>query len=86
MNGLNYRNAVISNGLASQQVEANSSYTSGAPNNPTNPPVFPTVLQPNDPLFAASPDISLVSPQFRVHLISSRQACRSSAKFSRTPL
>jgi hypothetical protein len=70
MNGLNYRNAVISNGLASQQVEANSSYTSGAPNNPSSTyPVFPTVLQPNDPLFAASPDISLVSPQFRAPYI-----------------
>jgi hypothetical protein len=71
MNGLNYRNAVVSNGLASQQVEASSSYTSG--NEPGNPqqtyPVFPTVLQSTDPLFAASPDISLVSPQFRVPYI-----------------
>jgi len=66
MNGLNYRNAVISNGLPSQQTEAGSSYTSGAPSNPqTTYPVFPTVLQPSDPLFSASPDISLVSPQFR---------------------
>ncbi len=70
MNGLNYRNAVISNGLASQQVEASSSYTSGAPNNPSSTdPVFPTVLQPTDPLFAAATDISLVSPQFRVPYI-----------------
>ena len=71
MNGLNYRNAVVSNGLASQQVEANSSYTPG--NEPGNPqqtyPVFPTVLQPTDPLFAASTDISLVSPQFRAPYI-----------------
>ena len=71
MNGLNYRNAVVSNGLASQQVEANSSYT--FPNEPGNPqqtyPVFPTVLKPNDPLFAAATDISLVSPQFRVPYI-----------------
>jgi hypothetical protein len=69
MNGLNYRNAVISNGLALQQTEAGASYTSGAPNNPqTTYPVFPTVLQPTDPLFGvgAAPDISLVSPQFRV--------------------
>jgi len=66
LNGLNYRNAVISNGLASQQTEASSSYTSGAPNNPqTTYPVFPTVLQPNDPLFGAATDISLFSPQFR---------------------
>ena len=70
MNGLNYRNAVISNGLASQQTEASSSYTSGAPNNPqTTYPVFPMVLQPNDPLFGASTDISLISPQFRVPYI-----------------
>jgi hypothetical protein len=70
MNGLNYRNAVISNGLASQQVEASTGYTSGAPDNPSSTyPVFPTVLQPTDPLFAASTDISLVSPQFRVPYI-----------------
>ena len=70
MNGLNYRNAVISNGLASQQVEANSSYNSGAPNDPASTyPVFPAVLQPTDPLFAASPDISLVSPQFHAPYI-----------------
>ncbi len=70
MNGLNYRNAVISNGLASQQVEASSSYTSGAPNNPSSTyPVFPTVLLPTDPLFGASTDISLVSPQFRAPYI-----------------
>jgi hypothetical protein len=70
MNGLNYRNAVISNGLPSQQTEASASYSSGAPNNPQSTyPVFPAVLQPNDPLFGASPDISLVSPQFRVPYI-----------------
>jgi Carboxypeptidase regulatory-like domain/TonB dependent receptor len=66
MNGLNYRNAVISNGLPSQQTEASSSYSSGAPNNPQNTyPVFPQVLLPSDPLFGASTDISLVSPQVR---------------------
>ncbi|MGA9390283.1 MAG: carboxypeptidase regulatory-like domain-containing protein [Candidatus Sulfotelmatobacter sp.] len=70
MNGLNYRNAVISNGLASQQVEASSSYTAGAPNNPSSTyPVFPKVLQPTDPLFAAATDVSLVSPQFRAPYI-----------------
>jgi len=70
MNGLNYRNAVISNGLPSQQTEASSSYTSGAPNDPqTTYPVFPAVLQANDPLFSASTDISLISPQFRVPYI-----------------
>jgi hypothetical protein len=64
MNGLNYRNAVISNGLASQQSEANATYTAGAPNQAA--PAFPTILPANSPLFASSPDISLVAPQFRV--------------------
>ncbi len=63
MNGLNYRNAVVSNGLASQQSSVNASYVSGPPNQQL--PTFPTILPNNSPLFAASPDISLVSPQFR---------------------
>jgi hypothetical protein len=63
MNGLNYRNAVISNGLASQQTEANSMYVSGPPNQQV--PTFPTILPANSPLFGASPDISVISPQFR---------------------
>ena len=67
MNGLNYRNAVISNGLASQQSEASTSYNGGPPNQQL--PTFPNVLAANSPLFAASPDISLVSPQFRVPYI-----------------
>jgi hypothetical protein len=64
MNGLNYRNAVISNGLATQQTSYGSSYSSGAPNQQA--PTFPQILPENSPLFGASPDISLVSPQFRV--------------------
>jgi Carboxypeptidase regulatory-like domain len=67
MNGLNYRNAVVSNGLASQQSEANAAYNSGAPN--LAAPAFPAILPVNSPLFASSPDISLVSPQFRVPYI-----------------
>jgi hypothetical protein len=67
MNGLNYRNAVISNGLPSQQSSANTSYTSGPPN--AQVPTFPTILPSDSPLFAASPDISLVSPQFRAPYI-----------------
>jgi hypothetical protein len=63
MNGLNYRNAVISNGLASQQSEVSASYTAGPPNQQV--PTFPNILPGNSPLFGASPDISLVSPQFR---------------------
>jgi hypothetical protein len=67
MNGLNYRNAVASNGLPSQQSSAGVSYGAGAPNQQT--PTFPNILPANSPLFAASPDISLVSPQFRVPYI-----------------
>jgi hypothetical protein len=67
MNGLNYRNAVISNGLASQQSEVNASYTSGPPNQQL--PTFPSILAANSPLFASSPDLSLISPQFRVPYI-----------------
>jgi hypothetical protein len=67
MNGLNYRNAVISNGLLSQQSEASASYTAGAPNQQA--PTFPSILPSNSPLFSASEDISLVSPQFRVPYI-----------------
>ena len=67
MNGLNYRNAVVSNGLASQQSSASVSYGAGAPNQQV--PTFPNILPANSPLFAASPDISLVSPQFRVPYI-----------------
>jgi hypothetical protein len=67
MNGLNYRNAVISNGLASQQSEASSQYDGGLPNQQA--PTFPNILPSNSPLFQAAPDISLVSPQFRVPYI-----------------
>ncbi len=67
MNGLNYRNAVISNGLLSQQSEASTSYTSGPPNQQA--PTFPSILPATSPLFSASEDISLISPQFRVPYI-----------------
>jgi hypothetical protein len=67
MNGLNYRNAVVSNGLASQQSSVSVSYTSGQPDRQL--PTFPNILPGNSPLFQASPDISLVSPQFRVPYI-----------------
>jgi hypothetical protein len=67
MNGLNYRNAVISNGLPSQQEEASTSYSSGAPSEQT--PTFPEILAANNPLFAASSDISLVAPNFRAPYI-----------------
>ena len=67
MNGLNYRNAVVSNGLASQQSSLSASYTAGPPNQQL--PTFPNILPSNSPLFSASPDISLVSPHFRVPYI-----------------
>jgi hypothetical protein len=67
MNGLNYRNAVVSNGLASQQSSVSVSYTGGPPDQQI--PAFPNILAANSPLFAASPDISLVSPQFRAPYI-----------------
>jgi hypothetical protein len=63
MNGLNYRNATVSNGLASQQSSASVSYASGPPNQQL--PTFPNILPANSPLFSASEDISLVSPGFR---------------------
>jgi len=64
MNGLNYRNAVVSNGLPSQQTSVSTSYDGGIPNLQT--PTFPNILPAASPLFQTSPDISLVSPQFRV--------------------
>jgi hypothetical protein len=67
MNGLNYRNAVISNGLPSQQSSVSVSYNGSAPNQQL--PTFPNILPANSPLFQASPDISLVSPQFKVPYI-----------------
>ena len=68
MNGLNYRNAVASNGLASQQTSASVLYNPALPPSGQVPP-FPTILQPDSNLFSAAEDISLVSPQFRVPYI-----------------
>ena len=42
MNGLNYRNAVVSNGLPSQQSSVSASYTAGPPNQQV--PTFPNIL------------------------------------------
>jgi len=67
MNGLNYRNAVDSNGLASQQSAVSVSYNGGQPNQQA--PTFPGILPGSSPLFQASPDISLVSPQFKAPYI-----------------
>jgi len=67
MNGLNDRNAVVSNGPASQQSEVSASYNSGAPNQEV--PVFPESLPGSSPLFQASQDISLVAPNFKAPYI-----------------
>lgn len=64
MNGLNYRNAVVSNGLASQQTSVSINYAGGSPNQQL--PTFPSILPSDSSLFSASEDISFVSPQFRV--------------------
>ena len=75
MNGLNYRNAVVSNGLPSQQSSASITYGAGPPNQQVPP--FPNILPANSPLFAAFPDISLVSPQFRApYVLQSRSICK----------
>jgi hypothetical protein len=63
-NGLNYRNAVVSNGLASQESSVSEQANSLLGGN-RQLPVFPSILPANSSLFQASPDISLVSPQFR---------------------
>jgi hypothetical protein len=68
MNGLNYRNAIASNGLTSQQTSASIMFDPTQPPN-GQMPAFPTILASNSPLFGAAEDISLVSPQFRVPYI-----------------
>jgi hypothetical protein len=75
MNGLNYRNSVASNGLASEQSTVNASFNpSFAPNQQTASagvggtvfgPTFPNGIT-NSGLFQSSSDISLVSPHMRV--------------------
>jgi len=62
LNGLNYRNSVITNGLASQQSSALLTYD---PNLDPNQQiaVFPNRI--NDPSLFKSPNISIVDPSFR---------------------
>jgi hypothetical protein len=62
LNGLNYRNSVVSNGLLSQQASATVQY------DPTLDPSEQTTTFPNqisDPSLFSAPDISLVDPHFR---------------------
>ena len=77
-NGLNYRNAVISNGLISQQSSTSTSFNPNLAPNQQNPsidasgnlfgPAFPSTI--GDPsFFSASPNISLVDPHFRTPYI-----------------
>lgn len=62
LNGLNYRNSVVSNGLLSQQASANVQYDPTlAPNQ--QPTTFPNQIA--DPALFSAPDISLVDPHFR---------------------
>jgi hypothetical protein len=62
LNGLNYRNAVVSNGLLSQQASVNLPYSKDL--NPDQQiAVFPN--QVSDPSLFSASDISLVDPQFR---------------------
>ena len=62
-NGLNYRNAVVANGLTSQEASVSQSFDGTMPANQQTP-TFPSILPGNSPLFGAS-NISLVSPQFK---------------------
>jgi hypothetical protein len=66
-NGLNYRNAVVSNGVPSQEASVTQMFDPTMPANQQTP-TFPNILPGNSPLFAAS-DISLVSPQFKTPYI-----------------
>lgn len=61
-NGLNYRNAVVTNGLSSQQSSVFINYDGTvAPNQ--QGPVFPARV--SDPPLFSSPNVSLVDPHFR---------------------
>lgn len=67
-NGLNYRNAVISNGLPSQQSSVSISYPLNPDGTPSVSPNQAPVVFPNrvgDPTLFTAPNISLVDPHFR---------------------
>lgn len=73
-NGLNYRNSVVSNGLASQQSSVYTIVNGSQALNAQTPsviggvaygPTFPNTIPNNAPLFQSSPNISIVSPHFR---------------------
>ena len=54
MNGLNYRNAVVSNGLASQQSEVSAQIHMGAHQTSRRQP-FPNILPSNSPAVPGCP-------------------------------
>jgi hypothetical protein len=62
LNGLNYRNSVVSNGLLSQQASVTVNYNPNAAPNQQQV-VFPN--QVSDPSLFSQPDISLVAPNFK---------------------
>jgi len=62
LDGLNYRNSVISNGLLSQQSSALITFDPTLPPN-QQLPIFPNRI--SDPSRFAAPNISLVDPSFR---------------------
>ena len=62
LNGLNYRNSVVSNGLLTQQASATVQYDPTlAPNQQQT--TFPNQI--SDPSLFSAPDISLIDPHFR---------------------
>jgi hypothetical protein len=64
LDGINYENSVISNGLASQQATTFVPFNSAlAPNQQT--PIFPNFLT-NTTSFGASSNLSIVDPSFRI--------------------
>jgi hypothetical protein len=62
LDGLNYRNSVVSNGLSSQQSSASINFDGTLPPN-QQLPVFPNRI--SDPSLFTAPNISLVDPRFR---------------------
>ncbi len=63
-NGINYENSVVSNGLPSRQSSASPRYNNALPPNQQTP-TFPNILPVTSGAFAASSNLSLVSPGFK---------------------
>ena len=69
MNGLNYRNAVISSSLCSATAAVDCERVVRRRCARQQSATFPNILPANSPLFQAAPDISLVSPPVPVPYI-----------------